>query len=485
MSEVRLFAKNSLALTTGSISVALLGAVYRVYIARYLGEVEFGKYLFIFTLVGYCSVLSLLGLRNVVIREVAKAPAQYRFILRGAFRIRLFTTTSAFLLLCLVMLVLNKGSDVNIGLMICGLSLFPMAAVDILESMFIAAQSSVYVTITNITGNTLKIAIGIYLLTQGFGLLAILTLLLGVWVFNSLMDWFFFRRLFRNTQPAENPCAPSIGRFMLTQSLPFFYIMLLSRVYYKNDVLVLSLLKGDEIVGGYGAAYMAVDFLLLTAGSINAAAYPVMSRTFSESPEKLARLQALLSRYLMMVFLLPAVILTIAGPEIVELVFGERYTGYGPALRIIAWIPPAEAVTVAMGMLLGATYRQTLSAKVALLAAVLCLCFNLALIPKYSYMGAAIGTVVAVYINMIVAIYAVHRFVVKLPVLDSIVRPVLTAAATLIVAYLIGTSAGKWMTLSLAAPVYLLLLVLTRSVTHDDYKFLKATFLRKAATSVG
>ena len=479
MSNARRFAKNSLALTTAGVSVALLGAVYRVYIARCLGEVEFGKYVFIITCVAYGTILSLLGLRNVIVREVARAPGRYKAFLRGALKLRLITTTSGFAILCLVILFLNKSGDVKVGMVIYALSLFPLAMVDIMESMFIAAESAIYVTITNVSGNLLKIVIGIYLLTHGFGLLAILWLFLAVSVLNSCVDWLFFRKLFRKVTPVEEPKIEGFGRYMFLQSLPFFYILLASKVYYKNDVMVLSLMKGDRVVGGYGAAYMPVDFLLLTAASIVMAAYPVMSRFFSDRPERLGELQGILSRYLLMIFLPVAVLLTIVGPELVGWVFGKEYTGSASALRILAWIPPAEAVTVAMGMMLGASYKQGLSAKVACFGAGMCLCLNLLLIPRYGYMGAAVGTTTAVYLNMCVAIYAVNRVVAKLPIFDFLVRPVASAGFMLLVAFLVSMLAGKWIAISTAVPAYVLALVLTGSFTREDLRFIRTSVMKR------
>lgn len=474
MSEVRRFTKNSLALTTASLSVAILGAVYRIYIARYLGKTEFGQYLFIITLVGYVSVLSLLGLRNVVVREVARARTQYRFIFSAAMRLRLVSTTVSFLLVCIITLLLNRGTTVNLGVAIYALSLFPLAAIDLLESMFIASESAVYVTITNIVSNVLKITVGIWLLASGFGLLAILELFLVISILSYLMNLYFYRRVFRSVKPADIPCVPNVKRFIFLESLPFFYNMLVSRVYYRSDILFLSLIKGDEVTGGYGAAYMALDFLLLAAGSIVGAAYPMMSRIATEKHDRLGYLQTMLCRYLMMLFLPAAVILTIAGPEIVGMVLGKTYEGYGAVLRVVSWVAPIEAITMAMGFLLGAVYKQALSAKIATFSAGITILFNLLFIPRYSYMGAAIATIAAGVLNAAVAFIVVDRVVVRLSVIDIVVRPLIAAGIMLGMGLFVAQSGPRWVAATIAVPVYFAALMATKSITREDLGFIRA-----------
>lgn len=476
MSNARKFAGNSLALTVASLSTVLLGAVYRIFIARYLGEAEFGKYVFIVTYLSYFSVISLLGVRQVVVREVAKHPEKHLSITRQSLKIRIPSTILAFSLAYGILLFLHKGHDVCIGLFIYGASLFTVMLLDTAEGMLVGRETAFYVTVSSLVSNLLKIGSGIYLLRHGAGLIVVLSLYTLISFLNAGMSWVAYRWVFRGVKSQPDEEESEIGRFLLKESWPFLWLMLISRVYYKNDILILSFLKGDIATGRYGAAYQPIDALVTIASSLGAAAYPVMSRLSASGDKHLQSFHNTLSRYVMLLFQFIAVVLTAVGPELVSGLFGRKYSAAAPVLRLLAWMPASEAVTILMGTLLGATANQKITVRLAIVAASMNVAMCLALIPRFGYTGAAYGTVVSGYLNMLYVMYTVNARVQLIDWSGVLLKPILCAGSALGVLFLVSPIAGHFGGLIAASAAYFAVIMLTKALARDDFRVVSSAF---------
>lgn len=483
MGNARRFAKNSLALTIAGLSVTFLGAVYRICIANYLGDVEFGKYVFITTYIGYFSALSLFGLRYVVTRDVARKPELYRSILWQSLKIRGTTTLLAISSAYGILLFMHKSPDVHIGVLVYGVSLFAVAAMDIIEGMIVARESSAYITISALVSNAIKIAVGIYLLRLGYGLITILWLYTVVSAFNTALSWLFFRIAYSKVEPSTTQDGAKVTRFLLREALPFFYVSLIGKIYYKNDVLILSILKGDRVVGWYGAAYLPVDALLTLGFSVTSAAYPIMSRLSGGDAGNLRHFHNSLSRYLMLMFIPVALLLTACGPELMGMVFNmDKFGAAAPTIRLLGWMPVSETVTLGMGSVLAATYNQRLTVRLTIINTIVNLGLCLALIPRFSYLGAAIGTVVSGFITLTIVTVAVNRAVHKINAWQIIGKPLLCAIIATVVLFCTVSKTGPWLGTVAALITFAVAVLLTGTLAREDYRVISAVLKRSSGS---
>jgi len=480
VSTAKSFAKNSLALSIASLSVIALGALYRIFIARYLGDESFGKYVFITTYVSYFSALSLLGIRPVIVREVAKRYGLYRPMLREGLVIRAASTLAALGIAYGILLFMNKSSDVHAGVLLQGGSLLAIAAMDLFEGLMVAKESSSYIAISSVVSNTVKVIAGVFLLMQGYGLLAIITLYAVTSVMNAALSWLFFRKVYSGVKVGADDTIPNLRRFMFKESLPFFYVNAIGKVYYKNDILILSILKGDRVVGWYGAAYLPVDALLAIAHASASAGTPIMSRFFAEDRERLRDFHNKMCKYLGLMFLATAITLTAVGPEILTLLFGRQFSRAAPVLRLLGWMPAAEALTLGLALGLVVAYKQHLMFRLTILNASINVALCLALIWRFSYVGAAIGTVVSAYITVAIVAYAVTRTVHRIDWGTTFGKPMLCAAASVVLVCMLVKAGHSWMGLVVGLAAFAAAAIVTGTLRREDYGVLKAVFRRTA-----
>ena len=72
MSEVKTIAKNTGVLILAEVILRVLSLIFIIYVARFLGDVGFGKYSFAFAFTNLFVIISYFGLNMVTVREVAR-----------------------------------------------------------------------------------------------------------------------------------------------------------------------------------------------------------------------------------------------------------------------------------------------------------------------------------------------------------------------------------------------------------------------------
>lgn len=401
------FLKNSFMLALIGLSVSVLGVVYRVYMARYLGDTVFGTYVWITVFVSYFSVVSLFGFRQVIVRLVASAKDAVAEYTTVGLRFRLISGSLAVLLVAIAALLLRRTDGIELLVIIAGASLLLVALKDMIEATFLGMERSEYSAIAAVASNLLKIIVGIYLLTRGYGLLAILLVLIGTSLLNLVLSWLFLRykcgiRLSPTTERTRD-----LQKYVFREAVPFVWVMLITKVYAKNDILVLGWLKGDQVVGWYGGAYMVVDFLLLIGSSIANAIYPIFSRMHAAGAEGLQASHERVSKCILIVMAPICMGVSIGGPSLLLLILGSRFERGSDALRIVVWMVLFETLSAVSGSLMAATGNQKLMAKTGAVSAAINLSLVLALVPRFSYIGAAWATVIGSVIQLVIATWAV------------------------------------------------------------------------------
>src|SRR5207248_5914617 len=87
-----------------------------------------------------------------------------------------------------------------------------------------------------------------------------------------------------------------------------------------------------------------------------------------------------------------ATFFTFEARPIVTLVLGRAYADAAPGLALLMWALPSAYLADTMLHLLAAIRRQRLGARAAMATAIFNVALNLVLIPRFSFVGAAVAT---------------------------------------------------------------------------------------------
>ena len=121
----------------------------------------------------------------------------------------------------------------------------------------------------------------------------------------------------------------------MKEALPFGLTGTFITIYLWIDSVMLSLMKGDEVVGWYTAAYRIVLVFLFIPIAFNSAVFPLMSRFYVSSKDSLKFMFEKHFKYMLMIGLPICVGITLLADRIILLIFGAEYVPSVIVLQIL------------------------------------------------------------------------------------------------------------------------------------------------------
>ncbi|MBE3114353.1 MAG: flippase, partial [Actinobacteria bacterium] len=391
MNTVQRIAKNSLVLLASNIISNILGFFYVMYIARYLGAEGFGILSFVLAFTGIFSVFSDLGLSPLTVREVARDRSLVGKYLGNITVIKIILVIITFGLIAITINLLGYPKQTIIVVYFLALSVIFSSFSNIFNSIFQAYEKMEYQSIEQILSSILMLSGALFAISHGFSVIGfafiyflVRAVALGysfavyTWKFSLPkleLDWSFWK--------------PTIK-----EALPFFLSAVVDIIAFKIDIIMLSMMKGDMVVGWYSAAYRLIEALMFIPATFAGAIYPVLSNFYVSSQESLKLIYKKSFKYLFIVGLPIAVGTTILAHKIILFIYKSGFTHSIIALQILIWTIPIIFLTYMFGTMLASINKQDLTLKILLLSMSLNVVMNLILIPRYSYIGASIATVI-------------------------------------------------------------------------------------------
>lgn len=226
-----------------------------------------------------------------------------------------------------------------------------------------------------------------------------------------------------------------------------------------------------EEVGWYNAAYKALDALYFIPGAVIAAAYPAMSQLYQTDRKMLQLLYRKAFYYLFALALPIGIGTTLLASRIIPFVYGAGFGSSVMALQILIWAEVIIFVSYITGYLLNSINRQLDFTKTAFAGALLNIALNLAMIPRWGYMGAAIATVLTELAVMGALLLLAHRSG-YFPEVRGLARPV--AAGIAMAAVLLALpQLHLLLLLPAAAATYFLALLALKGIDKDEIRIVR------------
>lgn len=475
-SPVRRVAKNSLtpmALSLLNKAIDFAFAMLRLRILAPEGE---GRYAFAFNYIGYFEILTIFGLGTLLTREVAKnrGLANRYFNNTAALRVGLWLATLPLIgggiLLYRRFGGLTADTATAIALFTVGLFLSDLA--DVVSAEFMAHEKMEYPAAIATVATVLKVSLGTVVLILGWGFV-------GLAAVSVLGNLFTLTVLF--TLMRRHCFQPRLGteldrRFqaeMLQTSFPLMINHLLATIFFRINILLLKPLRGDAVVGYYGAALKYIDGLNIIPSLFTIAIFPLMSRYAATARETLYRAYVLSLRLLLLLAFPVAFGTPFIARELILLLGGSQFLPHSRiALQIIIFFFPLSCINQVTQYVLIALDQQRFLTKAFAIGVAFNLGANLLLIPRFGYQGAAVVTVLSELALLIPFYSCVRRNLRPLPWVSLAWRPALAAGGMAALLWMLR-SLSALITVPLAALVYLALLTAFGAFRDPDLAALK------------
>lgn len=464
---VRRLARNTAALSTTQVARIALNTILSLLVARRLGAEGLGKYAVLTAYLQVFQVFTVLGLPQLVIREMARRPHERPRWFQGTVITQLLGAGGSAIVLILVTNVLNYPFDTAQALKVAALSLFPFAISSAVESAFQAREQMGFIAVTQIGARGVQVTGSVLALLAGHGIVTLawmvfvgqcLAAALGIVIAGGMGLWRGFH------VDLNEP------KRLVRQSLDFLLLSLSVVTFTRLDILILSQMAGERATGLYNAAYLVVQVVNFLSASYGNAAYPVLARLFSEAR---ARFDTLLRKSLlfgMTSTLLVAILLATAAEPLMGFLYeGGEYTTSALLLRIV--VPFAIVfmwnALLSKGLMVSNLQRRSVIVSSAKLGAGLV--YYPLLTAWLGATGTAIATVLAGLTGTVLNYYFVNKEVCSLDLVALAAKP-LAIGVTLF--------AALWVARGLAWPglivggtiLYVSLLILLRVFSKDDIR---------------
>ena len=359
-----------------------------VVLARYLGPHGYGDYTYILTYIGFFGALVWMGLDPIIIREIAsRADAEDRS-LSLILSLKLVMSLAAVFLALVIFPALKTERNLWPTMAMASIAL-PVGAMAAPGLIFnarlrmeyrVLAETATAITsfllvllVVRISGN-IHGAVGANLAATIFGvciLLLLTTKFVKIRIVISLEEW----------------------KSLLIEAVPYGLAGFLQLLYSRISILMLSSIQGSAATGLYVVGYNFFDQFAVFFAFFATSLFPLLAQLVNER----SRLRLWINRGLVIAGLssLAFIICVFLGGNIlINWLYGAGFEASSSSLKILACATPFTSSTLILSWALVALHQQKKLFRVCTIAFAVNILLNLILIPRFSYAGSAIATLV-------------------------------------------------------------------------------------------
>lgn len=383
--------KNFLSLSAANVITRGLGFVSTAYLARTLGVNGFGKIGFALAVVAYFQLIVNMGLNTFGTREVARHPEKVKRYVSHILAIRLPLSFFAYGLLALFVYFLPKPAEMKQLLLLYGLGLFIFSFT--LDWVFQGLERMEFTALGQVLTNLVYTAALFVFVKSPDDVLKVPAFLMLGGLAGFTMLGLIFSKWFGFFRPRMD-----IGfwKEMLHQSLPMWFSAFMISIYYSFDTIMLGFMKDMNVVGWYNAAYKIILLIIGFQGLVNQSIFPRLSKLWSV--KNFTQLEPFIHTVMSFMFLISLILITSCltfGAPLVRLIYGNEFQNAVFAFMLLsftAFLVYNESVTAPF---LYACNQQSQHLVSVSVGASVNLILNILLIPRFSFYGAAVATIVA------------------------------------------------------------------------------------------
>lgn len=374
----------------------IAGLFVGIWVARYMGPEKFGLFSYVLAFFAVFGGIAKLGLDSILIRELVNHPKLRDAYLGTAFWLKVAGAGLVMAIITIIVPFTSNDSITNIYIYIISAGLL-FQSFEVVEFYFQSQVLAKVVSVCKVIQLVLSSFIKVYLiLTQ-----ADLFWFVCITAFDTVslaLSYYIAYKVHGNSGFFK--CFDRrIAMSLLKDSWPLVFSIVFVTIYMRMDQIMIKEMLGEHDVGIYSAAVRISEAFYFVPTLIAGSLFPAIlnARNKSESLYK-NRLQRL---YTFMVWFAIAVALpmTFLSDWLINLLYGKDYLEAGRVLMIHVWAAIFIFLGVSSGKYLFAENLAIIGFQRTLVGAASNFLLNFFLIPLHGVEGAAIATVLALFIS--------------------------------------------------------------------------------------
>lgn len=388
-------------------------------LARLLKATGYGAYSYAMAWVHLLIVPTLMGLDNLIVREVAVYKTQSAWnlihgLLHWSNLVVLFLSVGLAILAALVAWILEEQVEAHLvsGLWVALIMLPLVALTHLRQAAMLGLQ---HIVIGQLPTMLIRPMLFIILVTGMYLFLGDSITAPGVMSLQVMAAGIAFiiaaRQLRTKLSQLSKQVSPTYqGRIWMSSALPLLFVSGMYIVNAQTDTIMLGTIKGAEAAGIYVVANRGAELITFVLLAVNTALGPTIASLYAA--KDLKRLQRVITKSARVTLLLTlpiASVLILFGYWFL-LIFGQDFTQGENALTILSAGQLINAAMGSVGLMLIMTGHEHDAAVGIGVSAVLNVILNASLIPRWGIEGAACATAISLILwNLLLAIMVYKR----------------------------------------------------------------------------
>ena len=386
-------------LSAGRVLGALLSLATAMVLSRLLTRAEYGTYQQIWLVYNTIAPLFILGLPAGVVYYTSQADAGGRkmIVRQTTLLLALAGLAIGAIMYCFSDALAAQFGGRSLGGLIRLFALFPVFTLPLsfVDSFLITIDKAKAAALFGILSNVVQYGAAVLPVALGAGLQAAVLALDAVAVARFAVVALIFAIA---TSSVASRSDSGFAARLLRYAIPLGVSGILGTVMMQLGRVIVATFCGVQEYAVYVNGATELPFVGIITGSVMSVVTPAFVRLLKDGQdEEVIRLWHSATRKVALLFFPLTAVLMVYGPDLIILLFSERYAESSSVFRIFLLLLPLR-ITV-YGSLLMAAGKSHLILMASGLALVLSVALNLVLIPLIGLDGAALATVAAVYLQ--------------------------------------------------------------------------------------
>lgn len=471
--------KNTFFLAASQVLGKLLTFFFIIYAYRYLGDQVFGKYNFVNSFTSFFFLISIFGLTNLQLREIARSPQKASLYLSNILLIRIVLVVITTLLLLGLTYLLPYDVETLAALRIFSLSIaFQILTFTFIDN-FVALEKSFYFALTLTLNHLILSLAGIFLLVKGYGLIALSWLWFGSWLLTTFLGFFLLNKY---GFPLSFQPNFQVVKWLIREAWPFVLSSLVFMLFFKVDTVLLFTIKNAAQTGWYTAGYRIIEATSFIPQSLMLASFPSLARLYREKKETMEEVSKKSFRYLSILSFPLAIGGFFLSSGLMSFFYEKSADLIAASFSILIFSFPLLSLREGAIHVLNAQDRQKTNFYIDLAGLIVNLGLNLVLIPAYGFIGAAWATFLSYLWVVVLSSFSLKIKFEFRDVINSFLKPLVAALLMGAFLYWLKYTFHVLLLVFLGAGIYFLFLWLLRGFDWRELSFLWNSFLSREKT---
>ncbi len=461
---------------SSQVFTAIMGFLWTIIIARYLGASNLGILSFAISLSVVFGMFMDLGISQLLIRDVSREHDLLPKLLNNAIPLK---TISSILVIIVIGLLMYIKGDSHLVITVCLLIALENLFVNMnitYSAVFQAYEKMSYSAIGTLLNSTILFLLVIICVYFNLGLMGItISYLISFIISYIYLRIQVSRKIYRPKLEFNFPYWKKI----IIKAFPFGLMNLFNNIYFNIDMAMLGFMSTKFSTGIYDASYKIITILTTLYTVYTAVIFPVMSKLYKNSDDLLKLSYEKSIKYLLLISLPITTGVLIYSSNIINLFYGKGYISANIIMQVLIFTIPFLFINGSSGLLLNSTHKELINTKIYGTAVLVNVILNLFLISQYQELGASISTVVSeiyIFVLMFILIYKTEYHP-SINILYEVIKIIISSVIMGLVLYYTGVN--LWMGTILGIIIYFISLNLLKTFDETDKSIIRSLIDRK------